>query len=215
MLADIATRVQACREPCSVRKAFSYTPLDTGWRTSLLSCVLTPGLEIFLILICCRKDGFPFEEVRSYYIDLKLFTKSGLVGTSLIYPMLPSLSSSATQLVHILFVIYSLVPIAHGAITDVFHVKGGTTKGGCDGKNIVGWFADVERLIDSAETGAAATDQDSRKYLQTFFSIGPNDDANQAGGWFLLLVVFSFCTVRVWLCSIRLPFLHLCDSGRV
>ena len=98
--------------------------------------------------------------------------------------MLPPLSSSATHLAQILLVLYSLVPIAHGAITDVFHVKGGTTKGGCDGKNIAGWFADVETLINSAETGAAATDQDSRKYLQTFFSIGPNGNADQAGGWF-------------------------------
>jgi hypothetical protein len=68
------------------------------------------------------------------------------------------------------------------SVGDVFTVKGGATKGGCDGKNIDGWFADSLTLASSASTGASATDEDSRKYLKTFFSIGPDDDAAQAGG---------------------------------
>ncbi|KAI1390200.1 uncharacterized protein F4822DRAFT_428542 [Hypoxylon trugodes] len=66
-------------------------------------------------------------------------------------------------------------------VHDVFNVKSGTTNGGCDGQNVDQWFSDSQTLIYSASTGAAATDTDNRKYLQTFFSIGPNDDAKQAG----------------------------------
>ncbi|RYP19192.1 hypothetical protein DL765_003507 [Monosporascus sp. GIB2] len=88
---------------------------------------------------------------------------------------------SVPPLARFIVIASCLVPAVHGAVADVFQVKSGTTKGGCDGKNIEGWFRDAKTLIDSASTGAAATDQDSRKYLKTFFSIGPNDDATQAG----------------------------------
>ncbi|KAJ3577379.1 hypothetical protein NPX13_g3186 [Xylaria arbuscula] len=68
------------------------------------------------------------------------------------------------------------------SVGDVFDVKTGTTNGGCDGKNIDAWFADTITLANTAAVGAAATDQDSRGYLKTFFNIGPQDDATQAGG---------------------------------
>lgn len=75
-----------------------------------------------------------------------------------------------------------LAPLVCAAVNDVFVVKSGTTKGGCDGKGIDKWFSDAQTLAASASTGAAATDEDSRKYLMTFFSIKPTDDATQAGG---------------------------------
>lgn len=75
-----------------------------------------------------------------------------------------------------------LAPLVYAAVNDVFEVKSGTTKGGCDGKGIDKWFSDAQTLIGSASTGAAATDEDSRKYLTTFFSIKPTDDATKAGG---------------------------------
>ncbi|RYP77402.1 hypothetical protein DL771_001197 [Monosporascus sp. 5C6A] len=96
------------------------------------------------------------------------------------FPMPYLLPSSVLPLARFILVASCFVPVVHGAVADVFRVKSGTNKGGCDGKNIEGWFADTKTLIDSASTGAAATDEDSRKYLKTF-SIGPNDDANQAG----------------------------------
>ncbi|RYP57837.1 hypothetical protein DL769_009245 [Monosporascus sp. CRB-8-3] len=95
--------------------------------------------------------------------------------------MLNLLPSSVPPLARFIVVASCLVPAVHGAVADVFQVKGGNTRGGCDGKNIDGWFTDVKTLIDSASAGVAATDEDSRKYLKTFFSIGPNDDATQAG----------------------------------
>lgn len=90
---------------------------------------------------------------------------------------------STSPFIVIAFILSVLSPITQGvSVGDVFEVKSGATKGGCDGKNIDGWFADTVTLANSASTGAAATDQDSRKYLKTFFSIGPQDDATQAGG---------------------------------
>ncbi|KAI0514792.1 hypothetical protein F5B22DRAFT_647271 [Xylaria bambusicola] len=90
--------------------------------------------------------------------------------------------SSTSPLVSIALILGILTSVTQGvSVGDVFDIKSGTTKGGCDGKNIDGWFADTVTLANSASTGAAATDQDSRKYLKTFFSIGPQDDATQAG----------------------------------
>ncbi|KAI3318478.1 hypothetical protein HD806DRAFT_511756 [Xylariaceae sp. AK1471] len=91
--------------------------------------------------------------------------------------------SSVSRIARFALVFAVFTPAIHGiSVSDVFEVKGGTTKGGCDGKNIGGWFADTLTLASSASAGAAATDEDSKKYLKTFFSIGPNDDATQAGG---------------------------------
>ncbi|KAH9997675.1 hypothetical protein F4779DRAFT_170603 [Xylariaceae sp. FL0662B] len=75
-----------------------------------------------------------------------------------------------------------LIQGAQGAVHDVFNVKSGSTKGGCDNQNIDQWFSDSQTLASSASAGVAATDPDSRKYLKTFFSIGPNDNADPAGG---------------------------------
>ncbi|KAF2963216.1 hypothetical protein GQX73_g10360 [Xylaria multiplex] len=89
----------------------------------------------------------------------------------------------ASQIARAVIVLVLSTPAIQGiSVGDVFEVKAGTTKGGCDGKNIDGWFADTLTLASLASSGAAATDQDSRKYLQTFFSIGPQGDATRAGG---------------------------------
>ncbi|KAI1295160.1 hypothetical protein F5Y03DRAFT_387453 [Xylaria venustula] len=94
-----------------------------------------------------------------------------------------SLIYSMPRVTQIAILLSVLSPLIQGvSVGDVFDVKQGTTKGGCDGKNIDAWFADAITLGNSAAAGAAATDQDSRKYLKTFFSIGPQDDATQAGG---------------------------------
>ncbi|KAI0906785.1 hypothetical protein F4823DRAFT_631002 [Ustulina deusta] len=68
------------------------------------------------------------------------------------------------------------------SVGDVFEVKQGTTKRGCDERNIDGWFADTFTLENPASTGVAAVDPDSRKYLETFLSFDPRGDATEAGG---------------------------------
>ncbi|KAI0470529.1 hypothetical protein GGR56DRAFT_659205, partial [Xylariaceae sp. FL0804] len=89
----------------------------------------------------------------------------------------------ARSLARLALPLVALLPAARAvSVNDVFIVKGGSTKGGCDGKNVDGWFADSQTLAGAAVTGAAATDTDNRQYLKTFFSIGPNDDPKQAGG---------------------------------
>ncbi|KAI0452898.1 hypothetical protein F5B21DRAFT_515733 [Xylaria acuta] len=89
---------------------------------------------------------------------------------------------SLSQIARVAIVFSALTPAIHGvSVGDVFEVKQGTTAGGCDGKNIDGWFADTLTLANSASIGAAAIDQDSRKYLKTFFNIDPQGDATQAG----------------------------------
>ncbi|KAI0540465.1 hypothetical protein GGR58DRAFT_521991 [Xylaria digitata] len=96
---------------------------------------------------------------------------------------MPPFILSVSQIARAAVVLVLFTPAIQGvSVGDVFEVKAGATKGGCDGKNIDGWFADILTLASSASSGAAATDQDSRKYLQTFFSIGPQGDATQAGG---------------------------------
>lgn len=87
-----------------------------------------------------------------------------------------------SHLAKLLVSLISVSQVACVAVGDVFIVKGGTTNGGCDGKNIDQWFQDSLALIKSASTGATSTDDDVRKYLKTFFNIGPNDDASQASG---------------------------------
>ncbi len=67
------------------------------------------------------------------------------------------------------------------SVGDVFEVKQGTTKRGCDERNIDGWFADTFTLENSASAGVAAIDPDSRKYLETFLSFDPRGDATEAG----------------------------------
>ena len=94
----------------------------------------------------------------------------------------PSLPSSAIGLAHILFIVFSLIPVTHGALRDVFHVKEGTTHGGCDEVNVDAWFADVVTLINAASEGVIAADPDSRKYLNTFFKIKPDHDIGPAIG---------------------------------
>ncbi|KAI0479324.1 hypothetical protein GGR56DRAFT_373305 [Xylariaceae sp. FL0804] len=91
-------------------------------------------------------------------------------------------TSALLPLARLAILFAALIPASRAvSVGDVFIVKMGTTNGGCDNQNIDGWFADSQTLANSAATGAAATDSDSRKYLQTFFSIKPGDDATQAG----------------------------------
>ncbi|KAI0975968.1 hypothetical protein F4678DRAFT_469733 [Xylaria arbuscula] len=88
-----------------------------------------------------------------------------------------------SRVTQVVILLGALTPAIYAvSVGDVFDIKQGTTNGGCDGKNVDAWFADAITLGSSAAAGAAATDQDSRKYLKTFFSIGPQDDATQAGG---------------------------------
>ncbi|KAI0549199.1 hypothetical protein F4679DRAFT_276438 [Xylaria curta] len=95
---------------------------------------------------------------------------------------MPSSISSVSGIAWVLMFLSAFTPTILGvSVGDVFEVKTGTTKGGCDGKNIDGWFADTLTLANSASTGAAAQDVDSRKYLKTFFSIDPQGDATKAG----------------------------------
>ncbi|KAI8623018.1 hypothetical protein F5Y19DRAFT_405702 [Xylariaceae sp. FL1651] len=90
---------------------------------------------------------------------------------------------SVSRVIWFAVILGAITPAVRGiSVGDVFEVKKGTTKGGCDGKNIDGWFADTLTLASAASTGAAATDSDSQKYLTTFFSIKPGDDPKQAGG---------------------------------
>ncbi|PHH91607.1 hypothetical protein CDD83_11011 [Cordyceps sp. RAO-2017] len=87
-----------------------------------------------------------------------------------------------TQLGRVVFILGFLTLLVQGSIHDVFNVKSGTSKGGCDGTDVEQWFADSLTLAASAAAGAGATDADSRKYLSTFFSIRTNQDAGQASG---------------------------------
>ncbi len=86
-----------------------------------------------------------------------------------------------SPLAQLLLAFGSLSQVACIDVGDVFIVKSGTTNGGCDEKNIEQWFQDSQTLIKSASTGATSMDDDSRKYLKTFFSIGPKGDATQVG----------------------------------
>ena len=96
---------------------------------------------------------------------------------------MPFAMPSASPVAWVALILGFLTSTTQGvSVGDVFDVKSGTTKGGCDMKNIDGWFTDTVTLANSASTGVAATDQDSRQYLKTFFNIGPQDDATQAGG---------------------------------
>ncbi|CAJ2511863.1 Uu.00g074880.m01.CDS01 [Anthostomella pinea] len=90
-------------------------------------------------------------------------------------------TSSVARLACLALLLGVLTPPVRGNIHSVFNIKSGTTDGGCDGTNIDAWFSDAQTLAASAAAGAAATDPDSRKYIETFFSIGPNDDPKQAG----------------------------------
>lgn len=94
---------------------------------------------------------------------------------------------SFSRLAHVFIAFSSLTSAVR--VHDVFIVKAGTSKGGCDGHNVEQWFSDSQTLINSAAAGARATDTDSRKYLQSFFSIKPNDDARQAGSKFTLSTI--------------------------
>ncbi|KAI0419646.1 hypothetical protein F5X98DRAFT_362398 [Xylaria grammica] len=95
---------------------------------------------------------------------------------------MPSYTPSLLRIAQVAIILTTFTPAILGiSVGDVFIVKTGTTNGGCDGKNIDGWFDDTVTLANSASAGAAAVDQDSRKYLMTFFSIRPQDDATKAG----------------------------------
>ncbi|KAH7141656.1 hypothetical protein EDB81DRAFT_52592 [Dactylonectria macrodidyma] len=65
-------------------------------------------------------------------------------------------------------------------IDDVFRVKEGTEKGGCDAykADLALWFEDAIKLADIAAAGIAATDDKTREYLDGFFSIGPGGDTS-------------------------------------
>lgn len=65
-------------------------------------------------------------------------------------------------------------------IDDVFRVKEGTEKGGCDASkaDLALWFEDSIKLADIAAAGIAATDDKTREYLDGFFSIGPGGDTS-------------------------------------
>lgn len=61
------------------------------------------------------------------------------------------------------------------SVDEVFHVKSGTTHGGCDKykRTLNGWWSDCQLLIDAsmALITDAKDNPDSRQYLETFFKI--------------------------------------------
>ncbi|KAH7165152.1 hypothetical protein EDB81DRAFT_917125, partial [Dactylonectria macrodidyma] len=67
-------------------------------------------------------------------------------------------------------------------VSDIFVVKPGTEKGGCDAYDVNQWYQDAVTLVTSAKEAVAAavsagesgdTKADSLKYLQTFFDVRP------------------------------------------
>lgn len=69
------------------------------------------------------------------------------------------------------------------ALDDVFDVKSGATKGGCDSyrtgqvnANLDGYFEEAQKLIKSASDafGKYSTDVQVQKLAKTFFGITPN-----------------------------------------
>lgn len=116
-----------------------------------------------------------------------------------------SLSSSKT-LTRLAFATGLLSKLVLGVTIDnVFRVKEGTEKGGCDAykANLALWFEDSIKLADIAAAGVAATDDKTREYLDGFFSIGPGGDTSAASRKLpqttslqkshLLTLYFSFC----------------------
>ncbi|KAJ4250239.1 hypothetical protein NW762_012054 [Fusarium torreyae] len=68
-------------------------------------------------------------------------------------------------------------------VTDVFNVKTGTDKGGCDAYDVDQWYQDALYLakgVEKALMAAQNADQDDeiRRYLYTYFRIGPTDNSN-------------------------------------
>jgi hypothetical protein len=79
----------------------------------------------------------------------------------------------ALNLVPLVVLLSYVSHVACQNVNAVFNVKAGTTAGGCGAYDVAGWFQDSLTLINTAETAATATDENSREYLQTFFTIGP------------------------------------------
>ncbi|KAJ3459648.1 hypothetical protein MRS44_015721 [Fusarium solani] len=73
-----------------------------------------------------------------------------------------------------------------GTIDDVFHIKTGTEKGGCDDYDVVQWWNDgrvlagaADQVLRNARTSKAngVTNSDSQKHLWTFFKVDAADDS--------------------------------------
>jgi hypothetical protein len=78
--------------------------------------------------------------------------------------------------------------VAGKALDDVFNVKSGTTKGGCDSyrtgqvnENLDAYFEEAQKIIETASNafGKYNTDVQVQKLAKTFFGITPN--AQQTG----------------------------------
>ena len=73
-----------------------------------------------------------------------------------------------------------------GTIDDVFHIKTGTEKGGCDNYDVIQWWNDgrvlagaADQVLRNARTSKAngVTNSDSQKHLWTFFKLDAADDS--------------------------------------
>ncbi|KAK2072484.1 hypothetical protein P8C59_006834 [Phyllachora maydis] len=84
-----------------------------------------------------------------------------------------SLWSTTTTLLLALAFIARPTSATPPTVNEVFHIKPGTTAGGCDNHASLlrDWFKDAQALTDAALRRVQRTDADSAQYLATFFGL--------------------------------------------